>query len=358
MGSIGQGFNRWFSYAPQTAHGTKNASPTTAMVPLRGGSIFQPNPITQRRADAINALAPKSFYYTVPKIVPWQASFYVTNPTTAHKTLRDFLRAVYGRETLAVGPPITKTFDVFDPLVDGATDTATVLYGRVMTLHEQVDDSTGVKISSDEVQDAIVEELAVTWEPDQPVRFDVSGMASDYQDDMVDVTPVYPDGQLFTFAHVRDVAVNAGLRIGTANPPVAADNVIFSRATLRIRNEIRYTPFLGNGTTKQVRIPTRNGPMQITLEVVMDVESATASLYDSSDAKAHFVDGTGVNCRFLTYIDANNIMDFKSTGTTAAGFIESSQQAAQNEGAMQYTFGYRVAPAALADTSLVFTTVS
>jgi len=357
MGDIGQGFNRFLCYAAQTAHGTIATGFTSAMVPLRGGSIFSVNPILQRRADAINALAPKSFYHNVPKIVPWQASFLLTNPTTAHKTMRDFLRCAYGRETLAVGPPITKTYDVYDPLIDGGTDTGTVLYGRVLTLHEQVDNSAGTAISSDEVQDAVVEELSITWEPDLPVRVDVSGMASDLQPGGTDITPVYPDGVLYTFEGVRDTTTG-GLRMGTANPPTATDNVIFSRATLRIRNDIRYRPFLGNGTTTQVRRPTRNGPMQISLEVVMDVEGATASLYDQSDVKTHWAAKTGVNCRYLTYMGSTDIMEFKSTGSTAAGFIENFVQTAQSEGAMQYTYTYRVAPAALTDTSIILTTVS
>lgn len=356
--SIAQGFNRFLAYKSQTAHGTKASGLTSSMVALRSGTIFNVNPILQAQADAINALAPFGAYRSVPKIVPWQASVLFYNPTTAHATVRDFLRSVFGRETTAAGPPLTKTFDVFDPLIDGGTDSGTVLYGRCLTLHEEGTKTDGTIIYADEVQDAVIQELSLIWEPDQQVRMEMSGMASDLQPGATHVTPTYPDGQLFGFQNVKDTAT-AGLRIGTANPPTATDNVIFSRAALTIRNEIRYVPFLGNGSTKQVRIPTRNGRMQITLDVTLDVEDAISNQYDSSDMFTDWKNGAALNIDFLSYVDANNILDFKVTAAANRGaFLEKITRSAPNEGAMQATATFRMAPQVLTDLMLKLTTVS
>lgn len=355
--AVALGANRFFAYKSQTAHGTKASGFTTSMVPLRNGSIFKVNPILKARADAINVIPPFSNYYPVPKVVGWQAAFYLTNPTTAHVTVRDLLRTMFGRETLVTGPPITKTYDWYDPVIDGGTDTGTVLYGRCLTLHEQSDKSDGTAIYAHEVQDAVMEELKITWTPTDPVMIEMSGLASDLLDGQTDITPSYPDGSLFHWQHVRDTTT-AGLRIGTANPPTATDNVIFSKAMLTVQNKMRYLPFLGNGTTKQVRQPARDDQTSVTLDVTMDVEDAVASQYESAGVITDWKNGAAVNLDFLTYIDANNILDLKASAATKSCFWETFEQTAQGYGAMQFAGTLRFAPAALADSFIKLTTFS
>jgi hypothetical protein len=262
---------------------------------------------------------------------------------------------MYGKETLVTGPPITKTYDINDPLIDAATDSGTVLYGRALTLHEQCDDSGGTKIYADEVQDAAISEMSITWRPDQPVQCSMRGMASDFQHNATDISPAYPGGSLFNFRHVKDTT-NGGLRIGTANPPTATDNVVFSQATLTLSHPLRYVPFLG--LAPEAQIADRDGQMSITLDVIMDVQNAIASQYDADDATAHFVAGTGINVRFLTYISSTNILEFQATGSTAAGYVESIRRRAPGLGAMQYEMRIRIAPAALTETILKLTTAS
>ena len=351
------GFNRFMLFKSQPAWGTKATGLTQTMVPLRGGGLLEPNPLLQPREDAIFAISPFAQYYEAPKFVPWSASVLFVNPTTAATTLRDFLRTVYGLETLVVGPPITKTYTINDPPIDGATDTGTLLYGRGLTIHEQCDDSAGVKIYADEVQDGIVNELSMTWRNDAPLMVAMRGMASDFQHNQTDLSPTIPAGSLFTYRHLRD-QTNAGLRIGTANPPTSANKCIFSQAVLTISNPLRYMNFMGAGTTQEAVLPTRDDQVGITLDVTMDVETAVASQSTADDIAAWFVNRTPVNCNFLTYVDANNILQFQTTGATAGCFIETVRRAAPNLGAMQYTVRLRVAPSALGDTILKLTTAS
>jgi len=360
---IAQGSHRFFAYKSQTAHGTRASGFTTAVTPMRSGSIFKANAITKQRQDAINAILPYTGYYQIPKIVNWKAGFYLVNPTTAHPTVRDFLRSFLGKETTAVGPPITKTFVISDPLIDGAADAGSNLFGRALTLHEETQRSDGTLIYAHEVQDAVIEDLKITWVPDAPILIEMSGLASDLQDGATTITPVYPDGALFLWSAVKDTTT-AGLRIGTANPPVATDNVIFSKATLHLQQKIRYLPFLGAGAGFQVRIPTRDDLVQMTMDVEMDVEGSVASQYDATDVIAHWKANTDVNLDFLSYIDATDILDIKCSatpsGTTHRGcFIESFEQTAQGYGAMRFAMTVRFAPSNPAtDLSVVMTNVS
>lgn len=360
MGDKAVGFNRFFCYKEQASWGTKQTGLASTMIPLRSGAIFEPNPILQPREDAIYTMSPLTQYYTPPKFVPWSASFLLISSTSAAPVLRDFFRAVYGKELTAAGPPVTKTYNILDPPIDGGTDGTPVntLYAHGLTLHEQCDNSAGTAIYSHEVQDAVVSELSVTWRPDQPVLVSLRGMASDLQDGSTDISPTIPGGPIMTYRHVKDTT-SAGLYIGTANPPVTAnDNVIFSQATLTISNPLRYVPFMGNGSTKEARIPLRDGQMSITLDVTMDVEAATASLYDASDIVGHWKAGTGVNVNFLTYITANDIFQFQTTAATAGCYIESFRNVASSLGAMQHNMKLRVAPAALADTLIKLTSAT
>jgi len=360
MGDKAVGFNRYFAYKEQTAWGTKASGLANTMVPLRNGAILEANPILAPREDAIYTLSPLTQYFTPPKFVPWSGSFLLVSATSAAATFRDLFRAVYGKELTAAGPPVTKTYNILDPPIDGGTDGTPVntLYAHGLTLHEQTNNSAGTAIYAHEVQDAVVTELSVTWRPDQPVMIGLRGMFSDLQDGASSVSLTVPGGPIMTYRHVKDTST-AGLYIGSANPPVTAnDNVIFSQATLTISNPLRYVPFMGNGSTKEARIPVRDGQMSITLDVTMDVEAATASLYDQSDITAHWKAGTGVNVNFLTYITANDIFQFQTTASTAACFIETFRNTASGLGAMQHQMRLKVAPAALADTLIKMTSAT
>ena len=360
MGSIAVGFNRFLCYKSQTAWGTKASGLASTMIPLRSGGILEPNPFKQPREDAIFTISPATQYFDAPKFVPWSANFILVSATSAAPTIRDFLRTMYGKELTAAGPPVTKQYDIQDPPIDGGTDGTPVntLYGRGLTLHEQCDDSAGTPIYANEVQDAVINEMAFTWRPDQPVQVSVRGMASDFQSPGTDVSPTIPGGPAMTFRHVKDTTT-AGLYVGTANPPVTAnDNVIFSQATLTIGAPMRYVPFLGNGATKEARIPVRDGQMSITLDVTMDVEAATASLYEASDATAHWVAGTGINVNFLTYVTSNDIFQFKATAAVASCFVEKITHVASSLGAMQFNMRIRVAPSALTDTIVKLTSAT
>lgn len=355
--SIAKGFNRFLCFKSQTAFGTKASGLTQTMIPLRGGGLLEPNPYATLREDSYSVTPPASHYFEAPKIFPWSASFLLINPTSGQTTIRDFLRTLLGRETTAAGPPLTKTYDIFDEVIDGGTDTGTVLYGRALTLHEQCDDSAGTKIYADEAQDAVVDEMSITWRSVGPPVVALRGMCSDFQPGASDISPTYPTGTLFTHSHVKDTTT-AGLRIGAANPPVAADNVIFSQAVLTYRNNIRYVPFLGNGPTKQARYPTRDGHLDITLDVTMDVENAIASQWDADDASAAFSAWTKINVDFLTYADANNIFNFRASAATPAAFVRQIRRTAGSVGAMQYVANIQISPAALADTYIKLTTAS
>src|SRR5689334_15740889 len=107
--AIAGGARRFLAAKGQTAHGTKASGLTMAVAPLRNGSIFDVQPIVQARADALNQILRAADYFPLAKVLPWQASFFIQNPTTAHNSIREYLRAFFGNEVTAAGPPITKT---------------------------------------------------------------------------------------------------------------------------------------------------------------------------------------------------------------------------------------------------------
>lgn len=357
-------FNRFLAIKDQSAFGVKATGLTQTVVPIREGPILNPNPFLVPRDDVANAVSPWGMHYQAPKIVPFNFTVVLINPTSANAVLRSLLRSIYGKETTATGPPITSTFDISDPLVDGGTDgtPANTVYARAMTLHEQSDKTDGTLIYADEVQDAVLEELAIVIEPDKPLVCRLRGMSSLFTPNASDVTPSNPDGSVYTFRHLKDTATS-GLRVGSANPPTATDNVIFSRATITIRNTIRYEPFLGIGALQEVRKATRNDSMMMDVELVSDVEDDVASQYDAKNMTDDWAAGTDVNLRLLAQIDANNIFEFKSSATKAGlvnrgAFIESVVKSAPSKGAQQLTTRIRIAPTALTDTIMKLTRAS
>jgi hypothetical protein len=356
--SIGVGFNHFLSWKPQTAHGVKASGLTKTMVPIRTGRMFDPNSYRTLRQTVVQPIGKVANLFTVAKTVAWAAELELINPRLANDTITDFLKTFFGKMVTTAGPPTTKTFTINDPLIDGGTDgtPANNTYGRGLTLHEQCDRSDGVAIFAHEVQDAVVDTLAIVWEPDSVARLRISGSASDLQDDMTDITPADPTGAVHTWGEMRNSSTS-GLRIGTANPPVQADNVVHSRATLTFRQPIRYVPFLGEAATQQVRIPVRSDMITCELEVQCDVEDAVASQYDAKDIIDHWVAGTGVNIDILSRIASDQIFEFKATGTTAAAIVDRFGNETPNAGPMQHTATFRILPNALADLSVVITAI-
>ncbi len=350
--AIAQGFNHFLSWKPQTAFGTKATGLTKTIVPIRTGQTFDPQPFYENRGTVVASIGSVAQTYNKAKVLPWGCTLELINPRTANDTVRDFLRALYGREDITTISPFTKTYQIADPLIDGGTDTATVLYGRALTVHEQCDKSDGTAIFAHEAQDCVVDTMEITWEPDAPVLIRLSGQASDVQGGASDITPSSPTGSLHTWEHTKNTA-NSGLRIGTANPPVAADNVIFARATLRMRNAIRYAPFLGLSAGPQVRFPTRSDMVKMEFEVAVDVEDAVASQYDAADMFSHWQNKTGVNIDLLSYIGATEIFEFKASAATAAALLRQIRYETPNLGAMQAVAVFDILPAAQATDAII-----
>jgi len=206
------------------------------------------------------------------------------------------------------------------------------------------------------VQDAVVNELQLIWEPDRPLVMEVSGIASDLVVGASDIAPADPTGPVHLWDDVVESA-NSGIRINTTNPPVQADELVASRVTFTMRNNLRYAPFLGNVAAQQARIPVRNGFISAMLEVVGDVED-TAANWNSADAALAFQNKTGLNLDLLSYVGASDILELKASAATQAAWVETFEFSAPNEGAMQCTSRYQIMPAALADFTLKITSAS
>ena len=292
--SIANGFNHFLSWKPQTAFGTKATGLAKTMVPIRSGQIFDPQPFRRLRGTVVQSIGKVSNLYTVAKILPWRVELELISPRTANVTVRDFLRAAFGKEVITTVGPFTKKYTINDPLVDGGTDTSTDFYGRALTLHEQADDSAGAAIFSHEVQDAIVDRAEFIFEPDAVTRISLSGRSSRLTAGATDISPSDPTGGVHTWEHIRNTA-NSGLRIGTANPPTVTDNVVYSRATLRVQNTARYQPWCGEDVNREARISVRGDVCDIELEVVLDVENDIASQYDTKNMVDHWAAATAVN---------------------------------------------------------------
>jgi hypothetical protein len=354
------GYKRFFAWKTQSAFGTKATGLVNTQYPVRGGPIFTPNPYLSDRVAVYQAIPKKSNKFTVPKIVNWAVEMELINPTLAIPTLRDFLKGWFGREVTAAGPPLTKTYDTFDDVIDGGTDgsPANNNYGRAITLHEQADTYANAAIFAHEVQDCAVDRLEAIFEPGQVSRLRASGLGADLQDDQTDLA-VIADGSfggVHTYDQVRNTA-NSGLRIGTANPPTTSDNVVFARATLSLNNKLRYEPWLGESNAQSLHLATRGDHPDIMLAIVTDVEAGVASQYDSEDIVDHWVAGTAVNIRLLSYISANEIFEFAATAATAAAYVESFQYLTDGPGPMRAEATFKIAPAAITDPIVKLTTV-
>lgn len=347
--SIANGFNHFLAWKPQTAHGTKATGLTKTMVPIRSGGMFDAASYRRSRGTVVQAIPKVSNLFTVAKTGGFAFDLELVSPTSGHDTVRDFLKTALGKEVTAVGPPVTKTMTIGD-LIDGGVDgtPANTNYGRSLTLHEQADRSDGVAIFAHEMQDAVVDTLAIVFEPEQVTRIRVSGQASDLQDDQTDITPADPTGPIHTWAEMRNTT-NSGLRIGTANPPVQADNVVHQRATLTLRNSIRYIPFLGESALQQVRIPVRGDVLDIELEIMTDVEDAIASQEDTKDIVDQWVAGTSLNCKLLSYLSVNDIFEFSVTAAIAGMIVDRFRFETPNAGPMQATAVFKAYPNSLAD---------
>ena len=354
--AIANGFNHFLSWKAQTAFGTKASGLAKTMVPIRSGQIFDPQTFRRPRQTVVQAIPKVANLYNISKILPWRCELELINPRTANDTVRDFLRATFGKEVITTGSPFTKKYTINDPLVDGGTDTATDFYGRALTLHEQADNSAGTAIFAHEVQDAVVDRAEFVFEPDAVTRILLTGRCSDLQDDQTDISPSDPTGGVHTWEHLKNTA-NSGLRIGTANPPTTSDNVVYSRATLRVNNSTRYAPWLGESATKQARLPVRGDICDIELEIVLDVEDSIASQYDTKDMVDHWVASTSVNIDFLSYIGVNEIFEFKASAATAAAIVDRWGFTTPGPGPMQATVVFKVYPASLADAFIQLTTV-
>jgi len=348
--SEARGFSRFLAVKSQTAWGSKATGLTSTVVPIREGALFSPNPYLVPRDDVVNAVSPYGMHYASPKLVPFQLSVVLCNATSGNGVIRDLLRSIHGKEVTATGPPITSTFSIFDALIDGGIDgtPANNVYNRALTLHEQCNDDAGTLIYSDEIQDCVIEELNFMFEPDKPITVRMRGMGSLFTPNAASVTASNPDGSPFTFRHMKDTS-NSGLRIGTANPPVTNDNVIFQRGALNFRNTLRYEPFLGIGALVEARKAMRNDSMMIDMDVEGDVENDITNQYDSKNATDDWNTGADVNVRLLAQIDASNILEFQCSATKAGvvnrgAFIENIQKSAPNKGAMHFNMKVRMAP--------------
>jgi len=359
--AIGNGFHHYLAWKAQTAHGTKASGATKTVVPIRSGQIFDPQPFKRPRNTVVQTISGYYNLYNIPKILPWSAEIELIGATAANDTLKDWLTSAMGLCMTAAGPPIVNTFTISDPLVDGGIDgtPATSTYGRALTLHEEVRrPGAASSVFVHEVQDAVIDEFQLILEPDQVTRWKLSGMASRLTEDDTTVSFAAPLGALHTYAEARNTA-NSGLRIGTANPPVAADNVVYSRAVLTIKNNIRYEPWLGLSATQEVRIPVRGDTSDVDLELTMDVEDATASQYDAHDAVDDWTAGNSVNLDFLSYITANDIFEILASATFASGtvgrgcIVDRFKFSAPGAGPMQATVGLKAYPTTLSTDFLI-----
>lgn len=347
------GFDSYVAWGPQAAFGTA-ITPTIVQVPLRAGPILSPRIFLQPRASTGVGMPKRTQAWVAPKLVDWSLPLeWISGASGSINNLGTLINSVMGHYTKVAGPPVTRTVNIANPPFDAAADTATDFYGRALTIQHVLRGSRAYQ-----AYDCVPTSFSLICEAGNPIRTEASGVGSILSDIAIGSAVAYAEltGSLFTWGQGIASGTSTGFWLGTANPLTAAEAYNLRRATVTVNPNLRIDPFLGLAASQQFKIPARSGYPEIYMDVDMDFEQGL-SAWDAADAVTAFINATGENAGFIFNVDANNIIEFRATSATAPGVIEDPRINYAGDGAMGFSFRYRVWPETLA-TDVFFKTTS
>lgn len=338
------GFDSYVAWGPQAAFGTA-ITPANVMVPLRAGPILAPRIFAQPRASTGVGMPKRSQQWNAPKLVDWSLPLeWISGASGSLNHLGTLINSVMGHYLKAAGPPVVRTVNIANPPIDAAADTATDFYGRALTIQHVL---RGARAYS--AYDCVPTSFSMICEAGNPIRTETAGVGSVLSDIVIGSAVAYAEltGTIFNWSHGIANGIATGFWLGTANPLTAAEAYNLRRATITVNPNLRIDPFLGLAASQQYKIPARSGYPEIYMDVDMDFEQGL-SAFDAADAVTAFIGSTGENAGVIFQVDANNIVEFRATAATAPGLIEDPRINYAGDGAMGFSFRYRVLPETLA----------
>jgi len=344
---IALGYESYATFGMQTAFGTPVA-PTITIAHLRTGEPIAPEQAQKPRESTARVMPGADQLWRTMATCDFNYDFeWIANPTA----WLPILRAAWGHELKAGAGPVTHTYNVNNPPVDGGTDTGTDFYNHGLTIRHTL---TGVRTY--EIRDACVTQWYLSCEADNPIHMGISGKGQNFQDGASPVSFTDVTGTLFTWEHLYAASPNSGIFAGAANPPTTAIPLRSFKAQLD--NNLRFVPFIGTASGLEMKLPTRDNYPAFTIECETDFDDISAT--DAVSIMTDFVTRTQENIQIKARVDANNIIDLKaSAASNRPGVINAPRIRANSPGPVQFSFRYDVYPAVVGtDLTLTFTTLT
>lgn len=339
---IALGYESYVTVGMQTAFGTPVA-PTVTIAHMRSGEPFSPEQGQKPRETTARVMPGADQLWNTMKTCEFNYEFELIGNNTAWLPI---LRSAWGHELKAGAGPVTHTYNVFNPPVDGASDTATDFYNHALTLRH-----TFTGVATYEIRDACITNWYLSCEADNVIHMGISGKGQNFQSaSPVSFTDV--SGTLMTWEHLYATA-NGGIYAGAANPPTTSMPLRSFKANLN--NNLRFAPFLGSASGLEMRLPPRDNYPEFTIECESDFDDISTT--DSVSIMTDFLAKTQHNVRIEAYVDANFSMELLASAATKPAVINTPRPRANSPGPVQFAWRYDVYPAAVGtDLKLVWTT--
>jgi len=342
------GYESNVAFGQQTVFGTA-VTPAITASHLRAGPVFSPRQAMQPRQTTASVMPRAGQLWRTMGLVDFKLSFEMIFNDTVWLPI---FTAVFKKRVKAGAGPFTHTMTVNNPPIEGGTDgtPAGTFYDHGLTIRH-----TLTNVATYMVQDCCVNQFQMVMEANKPLQFDISGVGQK----MVVSTPIsFVDvtGSLATWEHMY-ASANAGLYVGAANPPTTS--IVPKKCTYTLNNNLRFEPFLGTGSGLELKIPTRTDYPTSRVDFDMDFDDVSAT--DGVSIMADYLNSPIPITEDLSakyYLDANNALQLKATGSVKPGVIDQPSIKVDNNGPVGFSFGLNIFPDTLSDLSLVETTLT
>lgn len=341
------GYESYLAFGMQTTFNSP-VTPAITASHLRAGPVFSPRQAQQPRQTTTQTMPRAGQLWRTMGLVDFSTRFeFIFNDTV----WLPLLTAAFKKRVKTGGSaPFTHTYGVLNPPIDGGVDNtpAGFFYDHGLTIRH-----TLTNVATFLVQDCCVNRFQMVMEANKPLEFEISGvgqkMAISSPISFVDVT-----GTLATWEHAYQNGTPtpaAGLYVGAANPPTTA--IVPNKVTLTLDNNLRFAPFIGTASGLELKIPVRTDYPTARLEFDMDFDdvSATDALSIMTD---YLTLPTPVNENVSAkyFLDANNSIRVKASGSVKPGIIDQPSIKVDNNGPVGFAYGINVFPDTLGDFAL------